>query len=338
MPWASTRSVSPRRSSRVRAATSSPPPIMRRCTRRWAGQALPMPASRASRARPRSMDCGSGSTLRSIRSRSMPRSASREEQWFAPGRWRRATQPVADAASPGCRLCPAGPDRGRRGHGRMVAGPARTAGSGGDRRVPLPGPRPRAGVALAADHRRFEAGAMPLPGMDAGCRTLRVAATGRGRLRPRVFVARMVGWACELARGGGRVVAAHRAGDGIARGFVRRTARGAAGSGQRCCRRLSPRATAGRCHRERRVRADGLRVCRSPSVRRRAGRPGRFSACPRRGAGRSDSGCRGGQRAGRSRRGIPGRWRNAAAHRCSRTPSRHCCGPMRRTRATRHAR
>ena len=69
----------------------------------------------------------------------------REEQWFAPDDWRRAAQPVADAASPGCRLRPAGSDRGRRGHGRMVAGPARTAGAGGYCRVPLPGPRPRAG-------------------------------------------------------------------------------------------------------------------------------------------------------------------------------------------------
>ena len=81
----------------------------------------------------------------------------------------------------------------------------------------------------------FEAGAMPLPGVDAGCRTLRVAATGRGRLRPRVFLARMVGWARELAGGGGRDVAAHRAGDRLARAFVLRTARGAAGAWQRYC-------------------------------------------------------------------------------------------------------
>ena len=156
----------------------------------------------------------------------------REEQWFAPddggappSPWR--TPRRLDVAYARLRS-----DRGRRRHGRMVAGPARAAGAGGYRRVPLPGPRPRAGVALAADHRRFAAGAVPLPGVDAGCRTRRVAATGRGRLRPHVFLARMVGWACEVVCRGGRDVAAHRAGDGIARAIVLRPARGASGSGQ----------------------------------------------------------------------------------------------------------
>ena len=251
-----------------------------------------------------------------------------------PGRWRRAAQPVADAASPGCRLCPAGPDRGRRGHGRMVAGPARTAGAGGHRRVPLPGPRPRAGVALAADHRRSEAGAMPLPGVDAGCRTRRVAATGRGRLRPRVFLARMVGWARELAGRGGRDVAAHRAGDGIARGFVLRTARGAAGTGQRCC---AP-TIASRCGWP--LPPGAACSCRWASsmplaVRSTPHWAGRtIFGVPATRRRRSDGGYRGRQRTGRSHRGIPGRWRNAAAHRCAGrchgTAAVRCAGPAQR--------
>ena len=89
----------------------------------------------------------------------------------------------------------------------------------------------------------FEARAMPLPGVDAGRRARGIAATGRRRLRPRVFLARVVGRACELAGGGGRDVAAHRAGDGLARAVVLRTARGAAGAWAA----ISPPTVASRC-------------------------------------------------------------------------------------------
>ena len=205
------------------------------------------------------------------------RSAGARSEWFAPG---------------GCGALPSprrAPHRLDVAYARLqqteiaeamaglVAGPARTAGAGGRRRVPLPRSRSRAAIAAGDGSSRLSAQQCRFLAWTPGRRTCGAAATGRRRLRPRVFLARLVGRARGLAGRGDRAAAAHRAGDRLARAVVLRPARGAAGAGQRCRRRP----IASRCGWPR-PPASGMFVpmgfeyaTRRP-FRRRTGRPGRI--------------------------------------------------------------
>lgn len=122
------------------------------------------------------------------------------------GRLRCNAQSATHAVPAGCCVCPTGSHRYRGATDRLVAGPVASMGSCRRPRFSLHATSICAGRCLATDHRcrAKQIGGVPVPRLDARCGTRGIRAAGWRRLRPRLFVAGVVGWPRQLAgRGNG---------------------------------------------------------------------------------------------------------------------------------------